>query len=573
MRLSCRMGASLLLAALGPWGRVAFSAQPIENPVLLPEFAVNVSVELGGEEVSLAEAIHSTASDSRLIAYQELREAHGGSVQGQHQLALWCRRNRLADEERSHWRILLDMRPGHPEAVRGLGQREYQGMLLSPEEIQQAKLAKRSERAWRPKLKRIKRAIERGNDQDRSAALREMQAIDDPHALSVIEEVFSGGDADLGLLLVEMMAGVAEQQGVDALVRLAIHSESQKVRRRAVHELKYHQSDSYLTPLMMSLAAPIEVSEHVTVKRGGVSLTRIRASSPLTAFIDAPRLLDSQASVGSGLVSTWQSFGGNPAVEVREHHMRKPLPDQNTYNYTLQAESPDPRHPYEYTGFLTSTSPRGTGIAGSSKLQRSIAMLKDKIIQANSRSTELNQWIDEALRQLTGVDVHPSFAVGEGQEKSDIQPHLWWRWWRKHAWPKDYFAAGVEVWTQSGLEPIETVSVGDRVLARDSQTEKLSFLQVVGVDIQPQENLVFITAGLRTIVTTQDQELLAEGGGWTAAGKLTDAESLATLGGPLAITTISQDRFDKTYRLILSDNDDLIIGRQGIVSRSAARHQ
>ena len=76
------------------------------------------------------------------------------TVDSQAALARWCRKNKLADEERVHWQIVLQLQPGNPEAIQGLGLKPYAGMLLTQSQIQQVKvqvqkLGKAVDR-WRP---------------------------------------------------------------------------------------------------------------------------------------------------------------------------------------------------------------------------------------------------------------------------------------------------------------------------------------------------------------------------------------------------------------------------------------
>ena len=64
-------------------------------------------------------------------------------------LARWCRKNRLADEERVQWQIVLQLQPDNAEAIQGIGLKPYGGMLLTMPQIQQFKAQmQRRGRPW-----------------------------------------------------------------------------------------------------------------------------------------------------------------------------------------------------------------------------------------------------------------------------------------------------------------------------------------------------------------------------------------------------------------------------------------
>jgi hypothetical protein len=102
----------VLLAA-----RVAFSAAPAAVPVDVPDVAKAVFVEDGGKTVALDEAIEVAAASERVVGYRQLRAEVGGSGKGQLQIAQWCRQQKMAEEERLHWQIVLSIRPGQPDAT------------------------------------------------------------------------------------------------------------------------------------------------------------------------------------------------------------------------------------------------------------------------------------------------------------------------------------------------------------------------------------------------------------------------------------------------------------------------
>jgi hypothetical protein len=166
-------------------------APPAAVPVDVPASAKNVFVEDGGKTVALDKAIESAAASERVVRYRQLRDEVGGSGKGQLQIAQWCRQQRMAEEERMHWQIVLSIRPGQPDAIKALGLRSFEGQLLTKDQIEasrkDAKLMKEAKRKWTPKLRRLKSALEGDDQTARQAALDELEAIRDPHALRIVE--------------------------------------------------------------------------------------------------------------------------------------------------------------------------------------------------------------------------------------------------------------------------------------------------------------------------------------------------------------------------------------------------
>ncbi len=156
--------------------------------LVLPDFAKNLRVRVDGHLVSLDKAVRQKASDPQQKLYRDLRAANAGTAAGQLELARWCRKHGMDGEERLHWWILLSMQHGNPEAIKGLGLRRFQGLLLTSDEIaqlkQQKKEADESARKWIPELKKLKGAIEHGNSDEREASLTPVESDSRPTCTS-----------------------------------------------------------------------------------------------------------------------------------------------------------------------------------------------------------------------------------------------------------------------------------------------------------------------------------------------------------------------------------------------------
>ena len=85
-------------------------------------------------------------------------------MESQTALARWCRKNKLADQERVHWQKVLQLQPDNAEAIQRLGLKPFAGLLMSQDQIKQVKaelqsLAKATDR-WRPLVAQWRKAVE-----------------------------------------------------------------------------------------------------------------------------------------------------------------------------------------------------------------------------------------------------------------------------------------------------------------------------------------------------------------------------------------------------------------------------
>ncbi len=125
------------------------------------------------------------------------------------------------------------------------------------------------------------------------------------------------------------------------------------------------------------------------------------------------------------------------------------------------------------------------------------------------------------------------------------RPDAWWSWWKdynellrpkqnpvrhtsyynteyhrsktlRHRF-KDCFEKGSPVWTQTGLRPIETIQVGDAVLAQDPDTGELAIKIVLDTSIRPASPMTSIRVGDETMTSTRGHRFWKEGQGWRMA--------------------------------------------------------
>jgi hypothetical protein len=536
---------------------------------IIPDFAKSVNVRVDGKLVSLDKAVRQMASDPQQKMYRELRAANAGTPAGQLELARWCRKQKMDEEERFHWWTLLGMQPGHPDAIKGLKLHRFQGLLLTTDEIDQLKKQQKdvelAAKKWTPKLKKLKQAIEHGEADERETALRELKSINDPLAIPSVEKVFGFDDVRIGRQLVEMAANFPGDDGAGFLARLAVNSSDQYVRENATEALKDRQYSTYVPVLIAGLAAPIELSYTVDVDPGrpvyeGVNWLENTGRLQVGLY-DKIRLSGKYTNVD---VMMWVP----ETVQKSGYMMTDVVLDRVQYNYLLSRDSPDPDKQYEYAGSVVAqegTAKNQRKLAAKKRKQPSMEEIDRRVKEINEKQALLNERIHAALTASTGVKVVPA------DQQGTPKPQVWWDWWKKQLEPNGFFARGTEVWTQTGPMAIESILVCDRVLTRKPASGELAFHLVTRTQMKSSGEMRTIELDSRTIVATREQRFMVSGASWQAAGELKDGLKLDGLAGPRLIRSGASGKGAEMYNLVVADEPTLFVDRMGILVHDASR--
>jgi hypothetical protein len=127
------------------------------------------------------------------------------------------------------------------------------------------------------------------------------------------------------------------------------------------------------------------------------------------------------------------------------------------------------------------------------------------------------------------------------------------------------FRAGTLVQTMSGPRKIESIAVGDRVVAQNTETGALSLRAVLGTYINgPAETLKLAIDG-ETIVATGIHRFWKAGKGWTMARDLNAGDHLREIGGIATIQSIEPGPTEKVFNLTVAENRDFLVGSSGLL--------
>ncbi len=94
--------------------------------------------------------------DPQMSEYRQRRNALIDTADNQRELARWCKKHKLRDEERIHWSKVLGYEPNDAEALAALGVQWVDGRLLTRRQMDEEKKLKAARMQalyrWRPKL-------------------------------------------------------------------------------------------------------------------------------------------------------------------------------------------------------------------------------------------------------------------------------------------------------------------------------------------------------------------------------------------------------------------------------------
>ncbi len=148
---------------------------------------------------------------------------------------------------------------------------------------------------------------------------------------------------------------------------------------------------------------------------------------------------------------------------------------------------------------------------------------------------------------------------------------------------KGCFVAGTIVATIYGGKAIETIEVGDRVLATDPETGETVYKEVLKTYTYVKDTLVYIEANGEIIETTKEHPFWVEGQGWTKAKFLNTGDELRDADGnhitidKVEIVPLPENQYTIVYNLEVADfhtyyvSDEMILVHNVCVEKIAEK--
>jgi hypothetical protein len=126
------------------------------------------------------------------------------------------------------------------------------------------------------------------------------------------------------------------------------------------------------------------------------------------------------------------------------------------------------------------------------------------------------------------------------------------------------FAAGTPVWTADGLRPIETLEVGDLVLAQDTTTAVQSYQPVLVVHRNPPSPTLKVSfEGGDGVTASTYHRFWRAGKGWAMARELKPGDVLRTQAGLARVEGVTEEKVQPVYNLDVAAAHSFFVGVQG----------
>ncbi len=224
-------------------------------------------------------------------------------------------------------------------------------------------------------------------------------------------------------------------------------------------------------------------------------------------------------------------------------------------------------------------------VAAEQQLENDVAALK----QYNQGLNEINDRVLPVLKDISGLDIGPKPAEWQkwyvnliGYQLNQLQASE--RPTMVEDVPLAYqpqpipigqfagpiaaqrmscFGPGTLVRTLTGLEPIETLKVGDSVLTQSTKTGALAYRPIVAVHHNPPSKTFRVSLGGEMVVSSEFHRFWKAGQGWVMARDLKVGDPIRTLDGPVAVTSIERGEVVPVYNLDVAEDGDFFVGRGG----------
>jgi Pretoxin HINT domain len=528
----------------------------------------NGQVEVTNQWLPVEEAQQIAAMDPRFAQYSQLCAAANDSENSQLTLARWCRKHQLGDEAKVHWDNVLSYEPNNEEALRALGKRWYAGRLMAYAEVDATKERVRKARAaakrFVPRVAKWERMLSAGDLASRDQALSEIRAVSDADAIPVLEDITLDQrpntnrqlehSKQLGLAFVEALDALPAQAATESLARHAVFSTSSSVREAASAALKRREPHDYMPMLLDGLAMPIESSFRITTDADGAvnywhSLYRVGATADESS---------------NSIRGAWQHILPS-LTDLTADENRVPTPAELAWEQQVAQK-------------------QAVNVARSQReYAKEATAVEREVARQNHAAETLDGKIVSALANITGEDY-------------GSDPLKWWDWWQRYndsyvpyerpvrerntteishfyfpkpeyvqERPLSCFPRGTLVWTRSGKRAIETIEIGDLVLAQSADTGELTYKPVIGRTLRPPRPMLNFSLGDEKLSATKGHPFWVAGIGWRMAKELEEGAILHGVHGPVRVTRIEPGEEFEAYNLVVADFSTYFVGDAGVL--------
>lgn len=489
-----------------------------------------------------------TSDDKRLAAYQKVRGGYEDTSQDQLELANWCEKRGLKDQERAHLNQVIRLEPNHAEARARLGFRRVNGNWVASEEIaataEQLRTDRKNLEEWRPKIQEILKGLKHKSELKRKTAKERLAAIHDPAALSAIEQVLgTDGEQAAQIAVAAIDDNFVQNAAALSLARLAVNSPWQSVRDDAAKRLRDRPKDAFVPAMLASIFTPIQ--------------------SRVDVFRDPRGRLQYRHSFFR------EGQDEKQLMVLDTEYRRIALPGGNRRDSTNQAFEDIQANAEEAERAVAMDNART--VERNNRVTRALSMATDQVLAPTPGTwwdwwTQYNGVFIEGQKPTQTVQETRQVAIVDRTVQSSDDQGVQQVAPRPQRYPRDCLAAGTNVWTAAGPVAIEKIKIGDLVLSQNVDTGELAYKPVLRTTVRPKSILVRILAETETIETSAGHPFWISGEGWIKARELKPGMELHSVEGTTRISTVQRSGEEVTYNLIVADFNTYFVGQKKVLS-------
>ncbi len=553
------------------------------DPDFAPAHWHNGELKFDGQWRTLAQIQNLVENHPRWSNYRKLRDSLGKTPEDHLELAEYCRENRLAEEGRFHFANVLLADPQNEVAREFLSLEPYQGGLFTKEQVaqreQQAKDEKATLARFRPQFVALCRDATSRDASRRTAALAELAATSDPAAIEALEQAIAKAAAksprdtvDSHRAMVTALTNMPQHAATVRLLNYAVFCETAELRRLAAEALKPRPQTDYVPVLMSALAAPIDVhldllaspdgtvrlletvsqvdaeAERVEMRSANFETEGALRSDPTSS--DQRQVLQDNLAAAEAIAEDTQARAeaANEAAEVRNERIKEALKIAAGLESAADAEeawaqwkSINELHATEKASFRSYRE--FTSVYAYPQLQPMYAT--EEAEGAGARAPE-------------GGAVTPSPEPAwrnPAQQRRNLTSYR----------TCECFVPGTPVWTPRGPRPIETIGVGDLVLAQNPETGELAFRAVLETTLGPPSRVMSLRLQKETISATLGHRFWVNRRGWTMAKALEESAELHGLSGAVRVEAILKAEDVPCHNLVVDEFHTYFVGESQIL--------
>ena len=549
----------------------------------------------------------------RIREYLELRSSTPRKPDAQARLAAWCEEKGLKEQSIAHYNEVVRLDPSREAAWKHLGYKKQGSRWVKPEDLaaerSESERQRHADKQWEPKLKRLREGLESKDSARRARAEAAIADVTDPRAVPMIWAVLFRGGERARLAAVQMLGQIDGPSASNALAALVLYNPSARVRARAAQSLNRRDPRDIVGRLVNLLRKPFKYEVKRVGGPGTVGELFLEGERFNIRRFYENRVLnpDALGMIGDRLFAPSVPFD---PYSVQNQWMlfaaNQGLLDAASLGGSA-AGGATASHPQDAAAMLKN---RGATLPGAAS-NPAVSMINDAYVQALYRDRRIAtayQLIDQSrqnLEQTLALDIQtvettntqiseinsrilPVLQTITGQNMG-IEPEQWKAWWTDQlgyayqsstsetkrtysewvvgttGFSQACFAAGTTVSTLDGPRAIESIQVGDRVLAQDTTTGSMAFQPVLAVHHNKPAPTLRMDIDGETIVTTGIHRFWKAGKGWTMARDLKPGDSIRVIGGVAAVKSVAADATVPVYNLDVAESRDFFVGTRGFL--------